>query len=109
MMDSDGVIQYWSSGAEKLFGHDAASALGQTLDLIVPEDKRERHWTGYKAALARGSTTIDQPAANLPVLCRDGTVTRFAGRLIFLRDARNESLGALGIFASTADESLPNL
>ncbi len=109
MIDSEGVIQFWSSGAEKLFGHDAASALGQTLDLIVPEGHRDRHWAGYKAALAHGGTKIDQPAANIPVLCRDGTVTRFAGRLIFLRDAANESLGAVGIFAPTADQSLPDL
>ena len=99
LVDTAGVILTWSPGAERLFGYDAASAVGQTLDLIVPEDYRERHWAGFRAAVSSGKSKLDQPAGNLPIACRDGRVVRFPGRLIFLRDARNQPIGAMGIFA----------
>ena len=99
LVDRDGVIRVWSPGAAKLFGYDAASAFGQTLDLIVPENYRERHWAGFGAAVSSGRPKLDQPAANLPVVCRGGTVARFPGRLILLRDALNQVVGAMGIFA----------
>jgi PAS domain S-box-containing protein len=112
MVDAEGVIRVWSPGAKRLFGYDAASAIGQTLDLIVPESYRERHWAGFRAAVARGAPKLDQPAANLPVLCQDGSVVRFPGRLLFLRDARNRVVGAMGIFAAndgTQGPPLPDL
>lgn len=99
MADATGVIRVWSPGAERLFGYDANSALGQTLDLIVPEAYRERHWEGFHAAMLSGNSKLDQPAANLPVVCRNGSVVRFPGRLLFLKDARNRAIGAMGIFA----------
>ena len=42
--DCDGIIQMWSPGAERIFGHSADDALGQSLDLINPERLRVRHW-----------------------------------------------------------------
>ena len=45
--DTEGLICFWSCGAEELTGHPAASAVGHSLDLIVPPEYRPRHWTGY--------------------------------------------------------------
>ena len=45
--DQDGVIRLWSDGAERLIGHAASHALGQKLDLIVPQEFRAQHWTGF--------------------------------------------------------------
>jgi PAS domain S-box-containing protein len=101
-----------SPGAERLFGHDAEAAIGQTLDLIVPPDYRERHWQGFRAAIANGSPKYEDAAANIPVLCRDGTVTRFPGRLVFLRNAGGQAVGAMGIFVANeafAGPPLPDL
>ena len=49
--DAGGTISWWSPGAEILFGHRAAVAIGQSLDLIVPEALRARHWTGFGRAM----------------------------------------------------------
>ena len=46
--DRDGIIRLWNSGAETIFGYKAQEALGQNLDLIVPEKLRDRHWEGYR-------------------------------------------------------------
>ncbi len=112
MVDRAGVIRVWSPGAERLFGHDAANVLGQTLDLIVPENYRERHWAGFLAATSTGRTKLEQPAANIPIACKDGTVVRFPGRLLLLRDAHNDVVGAMGIFTTNEgvdDNKLPNV
>ena len=54
--DADGVIRVWNAGAAQIFGHEAAAALGKSLDLIIPEDFRERHWAGWERAAADGVT-----------------------------------------------------
>jgi PAS domain S-box-containing protein len=102
-----GVIRTWNSGAERLFGHRAADAIGKTLDLIVPPEFRERHWAGFKAAMAAGDGKIDRAAANLPVLHRDGTVMRVAVRLLVVHDARDQAAGAMAVFTSDDDSAAP--
>jgi PAS domain S-box-containing protein len=98
--EPSGVIRIWNSTAESLFGHRAAEAIGQTLDLIVPPDYRGRHWEGYRAAMAAADA-----------LHRDGTIIRVEVRLLVIHDSRNRVAGALAVFVP-ADESarpLPRL
>lgn len=51
-----GIIRFWNRASEALFGFSAKEALGQSLDIIIPEHLREPHWQGYHAALAAGRT-----------------------------------------------------
>jgi PAS domain S-box-containing protein len=96
--DADGTITWWSPGAEVLFGHSAAAALGQSLDLIVPDGLRARHWAGFARAME--APRVKDLAADIPVLCADGQVKEFAGRLLVLSDGLGAALGAMGIFAA---------
>jgi PAS domain S-box-containing protein len=96
--DANGTITWWSPGAEVLFGHSAATAVGQSLDLIVPEGLRARHWAGFRRAM--GAPQLKDLAADIPVLCADGQVREFAGRLLVLSDGLGAALGAMGIFAA---------
>jgi PAS domain S-box-containing protein len=96
--DVNGIIAWWSPGAEVLFGHSAAAAVGQSLDLIVPEALRARHWAGFSRAMQ--APAVKDLAADIPVLCADGQVKEFAGRLLVLSDGLGVALGAMGIFAS---------
>lgn len=52
--DLQGTIRVWNGGAEKVFGWSAAEAVGQSLDLIIPERMRKAHWEGFDQAIARG-------------------------------------------------------
>src|ERR1700752_2803325 len=81
LADPSGVIRSWNAGAEALFGHTAQDAVGQTLDLIVPPDYRERHWAGYREAMDSADGTIDHGSFNLPALHRDGTARRVPVRV----------------------------
>jgi len=52
--DDTGTIMRWNHAAAALFGYSAAEALGQNLDLIVPEHLRAAHWRGFEAAVTSG-------------------------------------------------------
>jgi PAS domain S-box-containing protein len=70
--DVSGTIRYWNAGAEAMFGHAPAEAVGQSLDLIVPEAQRARHWDGYHRVMATGTTQYAQRLLAVPALHRDG-------------------------------------
>ena len=101
--DADGVIRYWNDGAEALTGHPAAAAVGSSLDLIVPPDYRERHWAGFRAAMASGNARFEGAAANIPIVCADGIIRRWPGRFTLIRDARGMPAGAAAALVSPAD------
>jgi len=90
--DANGTIEWWSPVAEALFGHNAAAAVGQSLDLIVPDALRARHWAGFKRAMK--APEVKDLAADIPALCADGQVREFAGRLLVLSDGFGAALGA---------------
>ena len=96
--DTHGTIVHWNDGAERLFGHSAADAIGQSLDLIVPDDFRDRHWAGFHRAMSTGDCKLDGPAAHLPVKCAGGDVNVFPARLVFLSDPHGRPAGALAIY-----------
>ncbi|HLO63391.1 MAG TPA: PAS domain S-box protein [Azonexus sp.] len=54
----DGVIERWNAAATALFGYSADEALGQSLDIIIPERLRAAHWRGFDAAMASGRTRL---------------------------------------------------
>lgn len=54
--DRDGRIRLWNDAAERLFGFTAEQAMGQSLDIVIPEHLRARHWAGYRMAMERGAT-----------------------------------------------------
>ena len=55
--DPDGTIRLWNEGATAVFGFSGEDAIGQNLDLIIPEKLRAAHWKGFNAAIERGATT----------------------------------------------------
>jgi PAS domain S-box-containing protein len=52
--DDTGTIVRWNHAAAALFGYSAADALGQNLDLIIPEHLRAAHWRDFEAATKSG-------------------------------------------------------
>jgi PAS domain S-box-containing protein len=52
--DLQGIIRIWNHGSENVFGFSAAEAIGQSLDLIIPERMRKAHWDGFNKAIERG-------------------------------------------------------
>lgn len=99
VVDRDGAVTHWNAGAETLFGHTVAAALGRQVDFIVPPHLREAHWVGFRRAMA--APDIKDMAADLPVLCADGEIREFAGRLLALSDGLGAAIGAIAIYSAT--------
>jgi PAS domain S-box-containing protein len=98
MVDASGVIRFWNAGAERIFGHLASLAVGRTLDLIVPEDFRQAHWTGFYRAIASGEAAAEGQPGPFPALCAGGEIRPVQGRLTLLRSAPGPVIGALVVF-----------
>jgi PAS domain S-box-containing protein len=71
--DRDGVIRLWNAGAAAMFGYGADEAVGQTLDLIIPERLRARHWTGFDKTMATGVTRYARQVLAVPAIRKNGT------------------------------------
>ncbi len=71
--DREGKIRLWNAGAEALFGYRAEEALGQSLDLIVPEKQRARHWEGWERVMATGVTKYGHDVLAVPATKKDGS------------------------------------
>jgi PAS domain S-box-containing protein len=95
--DRDGIIRLWNTAAETMFGYQADEALGQSLDLIMPESLRERHWAGYRRAIATGSSRYSRALLAVPALRKDGTRISLEFTIAILRDATGEILGPAAI------------
>ena len=92
--DSSGVIRRWNGACTTLFGFSADDALGQNLDLIIPEHLRGAHWKGFDAALASGTMKL----AGRPTLTRaqhkDGRKLYIEMTFALVKDADGAVLGS---------------
>jgi PAS domain S-box-containing protein len=71
--DREGVISFWNPGAERIFGHTRAEATGQSLDIIIPENQRARHWRGYRQVMQTGESRYGHgDLLSVPALHKDG-------------------------------------
>ena len=71
--DAGGIIRFWNDAAMRVFGFAAAEAIGQSLDIIIPENLRQRHWDGYRATMRSGQTRYGAgDLLAVPALRKDG-------------------------------------
>ena len=70
--DAAGAITFWNDASTRIFGFTADDALGQSLDLIIPERQRQRHWDGYEKTMATGETRYGNDVLKVPALHKEG-------------------------------------
>jgi len=95
--DREGIIRLWNMGSETMFGHPGAEAVGQPLDLIIPENLRGRHNEGYRKVMAAGVTRYDRELLAVPGLRKDGTRVSLEFSLTLIRSPEGEILGTAAI------------
>ena len=98
--DRDGIIRVWSAGAERIFGFSREEAMGQSLDLIVPERFREAHWRGFDHALETGNTKYAGQLLPTRSTRKDGTAIYIELSFALIRD---ETGAVLGVLAGARD------
>ena len=95
--DPEGRIVSWNPAAERIFGFTAQEALGQTLDLIIPERFRARHWDGYKQVMRTGQTKYGTEVLRVPARHKDGRPLSIAFTVALLsrEDGDTEAIAAI--------------
>lgn len=96
--DRKGVICFWNPGAERLFGHAAADAMGQPLDLIIPDRLRQRHWKGYRRTIASGKSRYGEgDVLAVPALHKNGATISIEFTILPLRDSSGAMMAIVAI------------
>ena len=95
--DPEGRIVSWNPAAERIFGFTAQEVLGQTLDLIIPERFRARHWDGYKQVMRTGQTKYGTEVLRVPARHKDGRPLSigFTVALLSREDGDTEAIAAI--------------
>ncbi len=101
--DGEGTILFWNEAATRIFGWSAAEAVGGSLDLIVPERLRDRHWAGYRNVMATGETHYGDTLLEVPALHRDGRPLSIAFTVTLLRHPGTD--GPFAIAALLRDDT----
>ena len=95
--DREGIIRFWNEGARRIFGFTAEEAIGASLDLIIPEKLRDRHWHGYHHVLETGSSRYSTNMLSVPALHKDGRQLSCEFSIVMIRDDVNIILGFASI------------
>ncbi|MGH2585277.1 MAG: PAS domain-containing protein [Dehalococcoidia bacterium] len=95
--DHEGLIRLWNAGAEAMFGYTAGEAIGQSLDLIVPERLRDRHWEGYHRVMKTGETKYGAELLAVPGARKDGERISLEFSVALLRDDAGAVLGVAAV------------
>ena len=96
--DAGGIIRLWNAGAEAMFGYRAAEAIGKSMDLIIPERLRARHWDGYRRTMATGQSRYGAgDLLAVPAITKDGRNISIEFTIQMLRGPGGEILGPVAV------------
>ncbi len=95
--DREGMIRIWNAGAERIFGWTAAEAVGQSMDLIIPERLRSRHWANWDRVMDTGVTRYATEVLAVPALRKDGAPLSIEFTIQLVRDDAGKILGPVAI------------
>jgi PAS domain S-box-containing protein len=102
--DTQGTIIFWNAGAERIFGHPSEAAVGQSLDIIIPERLRQRHWEGYRRVMAGGvSRYKDGDLLSVPGIRQDGANLFIEFTITTLRRDDGELTGLVAILRDATE------
>jgi PAS domain S-box-containing protein len=76
--DREGKVIVWNPAAERMFGFSEAEALGQSMDMIIPERLRKRHWEGFDKSMETGTTRYGHDVLRVPAVDKAGRAMSIA-------------------------------
>lgn len=96
--DREGLITFWNPGATRIFGFSNEEAMGRSLDIIIPENLRKRHWDGYHRTMATGESRYGSAdLLAVPGLRKDGQRVSVEFTIVMLQDAQGQTCGTAAI------------
>jgi PAS domain S-box-containing protein len=101
--DRDGKIRFWNAGAAAIFGWSEVEALGNSMDLIIPEKQRGRHWGGWDEVMRTGHTRYGRDILAVPASRKDGTPLSVEFTIQLVLDDAGQVLGASAILRDVTE------
>lgn len=101
-----GIIEIWNPAAAAMFGHSADQALGQSLDLIIPERLRAAHWRGFEAAMQSGRTRLKGQATTTRALHRSGETRYVDMSFALVCDEHGQAIGSVAVARDATERIL---
>lgn len=101
--DQHGIIRLWNHGAERIFGCSANDAIGQSLDLIIPEKLRKRHWDGYRKTMETGETRYSIDLLAVPAMHQNGSRLSTEFSIVMLNDDDGKPIGVAAILRDVTE------
>ena len=95
--DLEGIIRRWNRGAETVFGFAATEAVGQNLDLIIPERLRKAHWDGFNKAIVRGGTLPGRSSMITRSLHKNGEQIYVDMSFAMVKNQAGQMLGSMAV------------
>jgi PAS domain S-box-containing protein len=95
--DREGVVRLWNRGAEEMFGWTAEEMIGRSMDPIIPERLRPRHWEGWEKVMASGVTRYGKDVLAVPAARKDGAPLSIEFTIALHRDASGAIAGASAV------------
>jgi PAS domain S-box-containing protein len=96
--DREGLITFWNPGAARIFGFTAGEAVGRSLDLIIPENLRARHWSGFRQTMESGTSRYGHgDLLSVPGLTKDGRRISVEFTIVLLRSETQAVAGTVAV------------
>lgn len=102
--DAQGIVRFWNSGAERIFGFGQAEAVGQSLDIIVPPNLRQRHWDGFHETMRTGYSHYASGALlAVPAIRKDGSRISVEFTILPFRDDAERLVGIAAVMRDVTE------
>ena len=103
LTNADGVIQIWNLGANKMFGYSPEEAVGQTLDIIIPDRFRDSHWDGFNNTMATGHSKYEEDMLSVPAIKKDGSRISIEFTIVMSKDDQGIPTGIAAIIRDVSE------
>jgi PAS domain S-box-containing protein len=96
--NAEGQVRYWNRGTERIFGFSEPEALGQSLDIIIPGNLRQRHWAGYDETMRAGTTRYGAgDVVAVPAIRKGGSRLSVELTILPFRDGTGAMVGVAAV------------
>jgi PAS domain S-box-containing protein len=105
--DRSGTVRYWNAASERVFGFHASEALGTSMNLIIPERLRARHWAGWEQAMRTGVTRYGEgQLLAVPALHKDGRRISIEFSIQFVKDTEGHTEWVVAVIRDVTERYL---
>ncbi len=105
--DRDGAIRFWNAGATRIFGYAEDEAIGQSLDIIIPERLRGRHWDGFRHMMDTGAARHGpDELLSVPAEAKSGAALSVQFTVTPVRDAAGALAGIVAVLRDVTRDYL---